>query len=166
VKYALLLYFFSFTGVLHAQTDEPATRTIVSLNEAWLFTKGIYSIADVSADKQVNWQPVHLPHTWNATVVMDDEPGYYRGVAWYKKKLAVNASWRSKKIFLFFEGANQEADIYVNGKKAGHHIGGYTAFYVPVTKSLQFDGKENLNDGRKLPAYSTLSAGSCYTTGL
>lgn len=119
------------------------SRTVMGINEAWYFTKEAYRVADKN---KVSWQPVQLPHTWNAQDVMDDEPGYYRGVGWYRKMMTVNASWQSKKVYLNFEGANQQTAVYVNGKLAGRHIGGYTGFNVSLTPFLQFDGKDNLNE--------------------
>jgi beta-galactosidase len=146
VKYSLFVAALFLTLLLHAQTGNPVPRTAVTINEAWSFTKDVYQPGNASANPQVSWQPVHLPHTWNVADVMDDEPGYYRGPGWYKKTLAVNASWKNKKVFLFFEGANQVTAVYINGKKAGEHIGGYTGFYVPISALLKFDGKDNLNE--------------------
>ncbi|MEI9956217.1 MAG: sugar-binding domain-containing protein [Ferruginibacter sp.] len=60
-----------------------------------------------------------MPHTWNVTDILDDTPGYYRGVGWYKKIINIDASLKDKKLFLYFEGVGQEADVFVNGKKAG-----------------------------------------------
>jgi beta-galactosidase len=105
-----------------AQNNAP--RTVISLNEAWEFTKD-----------SIQWQPIHLPHTWNADDVVDDEPGYYRAVCWYRKKLVINPSGRQ--VYLRFEGANQLASVFVNGKVAGTHTGGYTAFQLPIHELLR-----------------------------
>jgi beta-galactosidase len=80
-----------------------------------------------------NWETVTLPHTWNAGDVMDDNAGYYRGIAWYKRKLVIPRKLIGKQLFLHFEGANQVAEVFVNGKKAGEHIGGYSAFVIPIS---------------------------------
>ena len=73
---------------------------------------------------------------------MDDEAGYYRGVAWYKKILPANKKFKGKNIFLHFEGANQQTTVFVNGKKAGEHTGGYNAFSVDLT-AFFISGKSN-----------------------
>ena len=31
------------------------------------------------------WEPIYLPHTWNAQDGCDDVPGYFRGIGWYRK---------------------------------------------------------------------------------
>ena len=75
---------------------------------------------------------VKLPHTWNADDVMDDVQGYYRGVGWYRKEIKLGKEFSGKKLYLYFEGANQETEVFINGKKAGSHTGGYTGFIIPV----------------------------------
>ncbi|OKL42201.1 hypothetical protein A3841_07510 [Pontibacter flavimaris] len=119
-------------------------RLKISVNEAWQFYKGEIPQfpAKVAA---VDWETVSLPHTWNAEDVMDDKPGYYRGVGWYRKMLHISPSYKDKDVFLYFEGANQEVEVYVNGQKAGEHIGGYTRFSVPIKKYLKF-GKGEQNE--------------------
>jgi beta-galactosidase len=132
------------TGMVQAQAQRVPmdNRVVLGLNEAWKFTKDSLP----ATNNQAAWESVTLPHTWNKTDVMDDVPGYYRGACWYKKQLHINSSFAKKQVFLYFEGANQETEVYVNGKKAGVHIGGYTAFCIPITGLLHFDGADNTNE--------------------
>lgn len=106
----------------------------VSVNENWEFSK--------TADSP-NWEKINLPHTWNAKDVIDETPGYYRGVGWYKKKLNISAE-KNQKIFLHFEGANNNTELFVNGKMAGKHVGGYTAFVFDITSFLIANGQNEL----------------------
>jgi beta-galactosidase len=138
LKYILTLYWFFFATQLYAQQGQ---RVSINLNDNWAFTKDAYT-PGVLPGKAVQWQPVHLPHTWNADDVMDDAPGYYRGVGWYRKKLLLDKTLQGKEVWLFFEGVNQQTEIFINGKKAGDHTGGYTAFHIPITSLLDWD-KEN-----------------------
>jgi len=130
---------------LPAQTTKPAPRTVMSINEDWRFIKATTLFTTPEVKLKEAWQVVNLPHTWNATDVMDDEPGYYRDKGFYQKTLNVDPSWMHKKVYLHFEGANQETTVHVNGKPAGSHIGGYTAFNIPIGQFLEFDGKDNSN---------------------
>jgi beta-galactosidase len=52
---------------------------------------------------------------------------------------------KGKRLFLHFEGANQRAQVYVNGAFAGEHKGGYSGFAVDATRLLTFDGRGNAN---------------------
>lgn len=111
-------------------------RTVTAFNHDWRFAKDTVSVSPAQ------WQPVTLPHTWNVSDVMDDVPGYYRGIGWYRKTLFIDSKTTGKELFLFFEGANQVTDVFVNGKKAGSHVGGYSGFYIAIT-GLISPGKEN-----------------------
>ncbi|UOQ68557.1 hypothetical protein [Hymenobacter volaticus] len=75
-----------------------AQRLVQSISSDWLFRKGELTTGSDG------WEKVSLPHTWNATDVLDDEPGYYRGVGTYKKTLTVPADWQRRRVFLRFEG--------------------------------------------------------------
>lgn len=129
VKCAL---FFLAIVCATALTAQQPSRLILKINEDWLFIKG----ADTSGKQ---WQQISLPHTWNVDDVLDDEPGYYRGISWYKKNIRTGSEFSNKELTLYFEGANQEAEIFVNGKNAGRHVGGYTAFSMNVTRYIQFN---------------------------
>ena len=127
----LLLLLLAFA----ARAQPTATQ---SINSNWLFQKG--NGADFSqAAPAAGWEPVSLPHTWNAHDAFDDAPGYYRGVGWYKKTLYVPARPAGGRVYLAFEGANQVAEVFVNGRKAGEHRGGYTAFRLPIDQLLKAD---------------------------
>ena len=114
------------------------SRTMIGINDGWDFIKGDSNSGNASAPVKDGWQPVSLPHSWNTTDVMDDEPGYYRGVGWYKRKLWLNPSDTGRLIYLRLDGANQEATVYINGKIAGSHKGGYTAFQFRIDPMVNF----------------------------
>ena len=84
---------------------------------------------------QSNWEQIHLPHTWNATDAVDDEPGYKRDVGIYQKTISIDKQ-ENENYFLFFEGANQHLQLSINGKQAGEHKGGYTSFGYRITDFL------------------------------
>lgn len=136
------LLFFKYAFILLACTltitSEAQNRIVETINSNWAFYKG-----DTSKLKNVSWEKVSLPHTWNTTDVMDDEPGYYRGIGWYKKKLNINPSWKSKEVYVFFEGASQVADVFINGKSVGNHIGGYNFFSFNISKFLNYNSAVN-----------------------
>ena len=118
----------------------PATaqRLVQSISSNWLFSKDSATFDTAREPLAPHWEKVALPHTWNAADVLDDTPGYYRGVGWYRKTLFVPADWQRRRVDLHFGAANQEAEVYVNGQLAGRHAGGYTAFSVPISRYLRF----------------------------
>lgn len=135
--------FLVFTFLLCVQMFLDAqSRIKYSLNESWEFTKGDFSDGEPIASNSKSWEKVDLPHSWNKFDVMDEEPGYYRGVAWYKRSIRIPEEYSGKQLTIFFEGANQEVELFVNGKSVGKHIGGYTRFSFDITDFMT-TGTEN-----------------------
>lgn len=88
------------------------------------------------------WQKIDIPHTWNAEDTDDETPGYFRGKCMYRKSVVIPASKSKERVFIYFEGANQETTLWVNGCKAGNHRGGYAGFGFDITEYVKF-GQEN-----------------------
>ena len=83
---------------------------------------------------------MQIPSDWNTR---DERLFFYEGTVWFKKSfqlpegsLGLSKSEASK-FLLYFGAVNYDSHIYVNGKKAGHHIGGFTAFNYDVTDLLK-----------------------------
>jgi len=90
------------------------------------------------------WDPINLPHTWNANDASDDVPGYFRGIGWYRKHFQLSEEFRGKRVFLEFEGVNQVAEFWVNGTRIGEHKGGYTSFELEATDAVRFGNAGNV----------------------
>jgi len=142
IKYFLFLYLF-FACKVDAQSFTSNTRTVINENTGWGFVKDSTKTFDVLNNDGTKWAAVNLPHTWNVTDILDDTPGYYRGVGWYKKIINIDASLKGKKLFLYFEGVGQESEVFINGKKAGSHTGSYGAFCIAISPFLNRDGAAN-----------------------
>lgn len=83
-----------------------------------------------------------IPGAWNAR---EPELRYYDGLIWFQRKF--NAAPRpGRRAFLRFEAVNYRAWVYVNGKEAGRHEGGFTPFVVEVTNLLR-EGENRLTVG-------------------
>ncbi|RZK91835.1 MAG: glycoside hydrolase family 2, partial [Pedobacter sp.] len=136
-KSTFILTLFLMSSIAKAQVN--IVRRTVNINQNWQFSKDTQN----KGDKKIKYQTVNIPHTWNAFDVLDDEPGYYRGVGYYKKKLTLQPAWKGKKLYLNFGAANQETEVYLNGKKIGSHIGGYTGFTVTID-GLKFNGTDEI----------------------
>ena len=122
-----------------AQTNAPAPPRIkMSLNDAWRFLPDDRFDAESPNHDDANWQLVDVPHTWNAHDPFDDAPGYRRGPAWYRKRLSLDPHLAGKRLFLYFEGVHQKADVYFNDRLVARHKGGYSAFCVDVTTLARF----------------------------
>lgn len=113
------------------------------LDTGWHFLRADVPAARQTTFDETNWQSVTLPHTWNAQDGQDGGP-YYRGPAWYRRKLALPAADAGRRIFLRFEAASTVADVYVNGRRAGEHLGGFGAFCFEITHLVKFGADNTL----------------------
>ena len=117
-------------------------RNVQSLNDNWKFHRGGIAFANRDGFKGYpenvdnTWESVQLPHTWNAHDPFDDVTSYYRGIAWYRKKIKIEGLPSAKRFFLRFEGAAFRTEVYINGALADTHLGGYTGFTVDITPYL------------------------------
>ena len=109
-----------------------------------------------------DWASVDLPHDWSiAPLPGEDGPGqigpfsmsspgatstgYALGdTAWYRKHFTLRTSDAGKTAILRFDGVYMEAEVWVNGKKAGSHVYGYTPFWFNITSMLNKPGEENI----------------------
>ena len=100
-------------------------------------------------------EPVRLPHNVKELPLHYAGPEDYEMVCGYRRKLAIPESCRGKRLFLQFDGAAHEADVYINGIHVGSHRCGYTAFRLEVTDYARFGGEMDLAvklDTRENPA--------------
>lgn len=117
------------TQAFSAGTEEPASacrRTV--WNRGWEFR-----LEDEPG--KGDWQTAHLPHTFSLPYFMSES--FYTGRGSYRKKLVMPEEWKGRKVFLDCGAAFQVAEVLVNGRKAGSHEGGYTAFRTDLTPFLE-----------------------------
>jgi beta-galactosidase len=114
-----------------------AIRQVFLLNKNWDYLEENFSSINDLDDPDFSWEKVNLPHTWNAFDATDNDPGYRRDASWYCKEIMI-PDFDDPLIFrLYFEGVNISCEVYVNGQKAGSHVGGYVGFTVDITPFIQ-----------------------------
>lgn len=108
-------------------------REIYPLNEGWRF----FYASEPNSD---NARFVTLPHSWNNNPTAEGSLRETTGL--YQNDLRIPAEWASKRVFIRFYGAQNVTDLFVNGRHAGEHRGGATAFTFEITDRLRF-GTDN-----------------------
>ncbi|MCP9206737.1 glycoside hydrolase family 2 protein [Streptomyces sp. NEAU-Y11] len=121
----------------------PRPRTRIDLNTGWRFTKSDPRGAQAPGFDDSGWAPVSTPHTWNAADGADGGGNYHRGTGWYRRHDRLPAGTAGKMLFLQFAGANQVAEVWVNGTYLGRHQGGYSRFRFDATRALR-PGEDNV----------------------
>jgi beta-galactosidase len=135
-----------YTVVTWQKEKTPAQK--IGLTDGWKFHKGDLAGAEAIDFNDGAWETVSIPHSWNNHDLFDYRnfkdtiditEMIYRGIGWYRKEFAVNEQFKNKYNKVNFLGANQVAEVYINGKSVGKHVGGYTDFHYDISQHLHFD---------------------------
>lgn len=101
-------------------------RIISNLNEDWIFH-----------GPDGGTEPVSLPHTWNALDGQDGGDDYRRCTCTYVRRFQKPSyDHEEQAVYLEFCGVNASADVFVNGRHATHHDGGYSTFRASIDHLL------------------------------
>lgn len=171
------LIFFILLIVLAIPGWAQATRTEVLFDSDWKFFRGEINGAEKANFNDKNWRNIDLPHDWSVEDLDNQKPdmvvgpfskespgttstGYFLGgTGWYRKTFTQPAGSGDVTI-INFDGVYMDCDIWVNGKHAGKHPYGYTAFNLDISKLLNAPGKPNTiavrvrNEGKNSRWYS------------
>jgi beta-galactosidase len=130
-----------------------AVRQKIDLNRDWRFRRQTAPGSATEWQFQDAWKPgyddaawsrVFLPHSWDQTAHTPwVSINHWRGIGWYRKEFATPRLSGGQRALLEFEGAMQVAKVWVNGREAGSHTGGYTGFVLDVTDAVK-PGPRNL----------------------
>lgn len=144
--YALLLIGFSWPFMANAAAEDRKQL----FDDNWKFKLGDISQAATPAFQDAEWRTVNLPHDWSIESNFDkkapagNDGGYLpTGIGWYRKAFHVDKALEGKTFRLYFEGVYMNAEVFVNGSKAGGHPYGYSSFFCDITPFLKF-GKDNV----------------------
>ena len=76
---------------------------------------------------------MQVPGDWNT---QDERLFFYEGTVWFKRSF----DWHrmaDRRTLLYFGAVNYDCRVWVNGREAGHHVGGFTPFNFDVTDVLK-----------------------------
>jgi beta-galactosidase len=98
---------------------------------------------------------------WPSSVYFPSYPVYWEGVemGWLRRTFRVPASWEGRRIVLHFEAVGGDAQVFVNGAKAGGHFDRYLPFELDVTALVKRDADNELLVGvRSMRLFDQTSA--------
>ncbi len=100
-------------------------RPEISLNGAWRFNP--------RGDRPDGWSRIQVPGDWTMQG-FSVTPGT---AAAYATDVEIPAEWRGLRIKLRCDGVQSQAKITINGRSAGEHQGGFTAFERDITAFIR-----------------------------
>jgi beta-galactosidase len=147
-----------------AAADSPRERRLLDFN--WKFHLGNEWGDAVGLDKagtgsgpaspffsDASWRPINLPHDWAVELPFDSSadpshgfhtvgPGFAANdVAWYRRSFDLPKTDQGKRLWLEFDGAYRDCEVFVNGWIVGHHESGYSSFRYDITDVANYGGK-------------------------
>ncbi|MFK8375731.1 DUF4982 domain-containing protein [Capnocytophaga canimorsus] len=143
--------------ILVGMSSLSIAQTLQTLEKNWKFTReDNQNFSQISVNDK-KWQNVVVPHDWAIYGPFDIENDVQRtaikqdgqvapiehsgrtgglpfvGVGWYRTSFDVADFNTDKKVFIKFDGAMSNAEVFVNGQKAGEWHHGYNTFFLDVT---------------------------------
>ena len=121
--------YYDYRRVPFDQNPEPGTGAYFTNSKVASKSDRVEYDFDISPTMQI-------PGAWGTQI---PELTWYEGTVWFQRYFDVNKQ-SGKRYFLYFGAINYEAHVWVNGKKLGTHVGGFTPFNFEATDTLK-DGQ-------------------------
>jgi len=149
-------------------TNSGFIRESIKLSGKWDFRIDPTEIGESTGwfyPSTVFTQKINVPGAWQAQGVgVQSQKLFhdYSGSGWYRKTVVIPVSWKGKVIWLNFGGVHRYADVWVNGIKAGSHIGYLTPFKFDISKFVSAGDVASIVvkvDARQKPGVDPLQTG-------
>ncbi|MDP4180027.1 MAG: glycoside hydrolase family 2 TIM barrel-domain containing protein [Bacillota bacterium] len=118
-----------------------------NFDDGWKFNKGDASNGQSTSFNDGSWSNVTLPHDWsifnsfNQYSASGSGGGYLDGgIGWYRKTFTVPSNFQGKKVFIEFDGAYMNSQVWINGTSLGTRPYGYSSFEYDLTPYLNMTG--------------------------
>jgi beta-galactosidase len=145
----VLFSFANRSAAVEAIERDDAPRQSVDFDFDWRFQLGDEPTAIHREFDDSGWQAVQLPHDWSIAGPFGPEhasgTGYAPGgVGWYRKRFTLDPALQGRQIAVEFDGAYQNAQVWINGQFVGSRPYGYSSFILDLTPRLDFKGENVL----------------------
>lgn len=109
-------------------------------NENWLFSLSDDSLGASVSYNDSKWRKLDLPHDWSVEGQLSPSlascTGYLPGgIGWYRKHFQV--ADKAARHYIYFEGAYNRSEVYLNGHLLGKRPNGYISFMYDMTPYLK-----------------------------
>lgn len=159
------LFFFLLLSLTFSAKAQ--VRTSYLLDKGWKFAKEDDAEFSQTSFNDSKWQSVVVPHDWaiygpfssqndkqEMAITQDGQTKAmehagrtgglpFVGTGWYRLEFLAPSFAEGKRATLIFDGAMSNAEVYVNGNKAGYWPYGYNSFYLDITPFLK-PGEKNI----------------------
>jgi len=141
--------FAAFCGTASATVAGDLPVDVLSLEGTWAAiadadesgeAKAYQTACLAPAELESNgWVPVEVPCNFDA---IGPSMKKYQGTCWFRRSFCVDESWRGRRVVLRFEGVNNQAKVWINGRLVGETRDPFLPNELPVGHVLNY-GEEN-----------------------
>lgn len=131
-------------GPENALPDYPRPQLV---RRDWLNLNGLwdYAIAAKDAPKPGKWDgKILVPFAVESALSGVGRPVGASQALWYRRTVAVPRAFRAGRVLLHFGAVDWESTVWVNGREAGTHRGGYDPFTYDITGLLKRGKKQEI----------------------
>ncbi len=113
----------------------------------WLNLNGLWEYAITAKDEE---QPkkfdgrILVPYPVESALSGVMKPVGEKKRLWYRRTFKVPGKWKGQRVLLHFGAVDWDTTVWVNGKEAGKHRGGYDAFTFDITDALKKSGSQEI----------------------
>jgi hypothetical protein len=114
---------------------------------SWMNLNGLweYAIAPRAAGEPTKFDgSILVPFPIESSLSGVGRPVTPDQALWYRRTFQVPALWKGKQVLLHFGAVDWDTTVYVNGRQAATHRGGYDPFVIDVSDFLQGEGAQRL----------------------
>jgi len=92
------------------------------------------------------WRTLDLPHDWGVEGPFRDDLDSgsgklpWQAIGWYRKQFIISPTDKGSRLFVEFDGAMANAEVWLNGQKIGGWPYGYMSFSLDLTPHVQWGG--------------------------
>lgn len=162
-RISIMIALFLLGGTISFTFSQPVIKEL----DNWKFSKGDNTSAFRIDFDDSKWASVKIPHDWaiygpfdkeidkqivkieqNNEKTATEKTGRtgalpFIGVGWYRTTLEIPELISGKQVFIAFDGAMSNSEVYVNGIKVGNRPYGYSYFYFDITDYI-YPEQENV----------------------
>src|SRR5262245_58089257 len=124
-------------------TSIASTRSELDLSGAWQIAFDPGEAGDRHGWTTGHWpeallESIQVPAIWN--IAFPEATG----IGFYRKIFDLSAEWDGKAVQLHFDGVSYRAEVWLNGRFVGAHMGAYTPFSLDVTSFVRLGSSNEL----------------------
>jgi hypothetical protein len=117
------------------------------VRERWLNLNGLwdYAITAKDAGRPAAWDGrILVPFAAESALSGVGKPVGPGRTLWYRRTVDVPKGWRRDRVLIHFGAVDWECRLWVNGREAGTHRGGYDTFTFDITDVLRRGARQEL----------------------